>query len=287
MRRLRAYLDRQVCRHPPSSCPKSNRAQGRRNSLFARWRCGRNRTAVETRGRGICSNRRYRSASPVSSALSPALPVRDKRPRFRASPSCRDPAEPPSRQTGNYGSRVRSPASRRRPRRWSTGQSFSAPKGHLYHVSPTPRPLAALPVGTSNIINVPIMGRCFVSCTNRYLIPSSISPKPKARGPTPAGVKAGIVFRQNRRGGNDDVDVDIGKSSPVELQGRPKYVGFHRGAIRSREHIELVVSEFNWLRIVCLKRRTGQCRRRSRNQQGKRREHSYCGDLAHPATSFH
>ena len=78
MRRLRAYLDRQVCRHPPSSCPKSNRAQGRRNSLFARWRCGRNRTAVETRGRGICSNRRYRSASPVSSALSPALPVRDK-----------------------------------------------------------------------------------------------------------------------------------------------------------------------------------------------------------------
>ena len=287
MRRLRAYLDRQVCRHPPSSCPKSNRAQGRRNSLFARWRCGRNRTAVETRGRGICSNRRYRSASPVSSALSPALPVRDKDLGSERHLLAEIPLNQPAgkRETTVAGCVHQRHAAA--PVSGPRAKAFLHPKGTLYHVSPTPRPLAALPVGTSNIINVPIMGRCFVSCTNRYLIPSSISPKPKARGPTPAGVKAGIVFRQNRRGGNDDVDVDIGKSSPVELQGRPKYVGFHRGAIRSREHIELVVSEFNWLRIVCLKRRTGQCRRRSRNQQRKRREHSYCGDLAHPATSFH
>ena len=73
------------------------------------------------------------------------------------------------------------------------------------------------------------------------------------------GGEAGIVRRKNRRGGNDDVEVNVGKSAPVELQGRPNRVGFHGGAVRRSECIELVVPEINWLRIVGLKRRTGQC----------------------------
>src|SRR5579872_6713753 len=70
---------------------------------------------------------------------------------------------------------------------------FCTQIGTLYHVLPTPKPLEALPVGSSNMTNVPICGRRLVSCTNRYLIPVSISPKPSALGPVPAGANCGLL----------------------------------------------------------------------------------------------
>jgi hypothetical protein len=69
---------------------------------------------------------------------------------------------------------------------------FWTQTGSLYHVFPTPSPRAALPEGISNITKVPIIGRFFVSCTNLYLTPSSISSIPNARGPTPAGARLGL-----------------------------------------------------------------------------------------------
>ena len=127
MPRLWACCDRQVDLHPPFG-PTSNRAPDTHSSPFARPRCGRNRTITETRDRETCSNRPHRPTSPASSAAWQVPPARDKRFRFPVLLSCRDPAAPASPQTGNYDSRALSPASHRRPRKWSTDQSFSASK---------------------------------------------------------------------------------------------------------------------------------------------------------------
>ena len=82
--------------------------------------------------------------------------------------SCRCRVAPASQQMDSFDSRSHAPRGRRaflRPRRtWSTGPKlFCAQSGTLYHVLPTPKPLAALPVGSSNMTNVPICGRCLLS----------------------------------------------------------------------------------------------------------------------------
>lgn len=67
---------------------------------------------------------------------------------------------------------------------------------------------------------------------------------------------ARIVGRKNRGRRGDDMQVNVGQSSPVELQGRPRSVGLERRAVSRTEGIELVISEVDRLRIVRLKGRT-------------------------------
>ena len=66
----------------------------------------------------------------------------------------------------------------------------------------------------------------------------------------------------------------VGKRSPVELDGRPKGVVFTMGAVSSRKYIDLVVSDFDGIRIVCLKRRTRQGSRGNGKHYGKGPQYS-------------
>src|ERR1022692_1357040 len=63
-------------------------------------------------------------------------------------------------------------------------QLFWAHTGSWYHVRPFPSPRAPSPVASSARGKIPIWGRKSVSSRNRYLTPSSVSPKPEAH-PSP------------------------------------------------------------------------------------------------------
>src|SRR5208282_2299576 len=71
--------------------------------------------------------------------------------------------------------------------------------------------------------------------------------------PNSAGGKLEIVRRQDGRDGNDDVKMNVGKSS-IKLNGRARRVRFNRRAVRRGERIKLVIPKVNRLRVVSLKR---------------------------------
>ena len=70
--------------------------------------------------------------------------------------------------------------------------------------------------------------------------------------------EGGIVGRKDGRGGNNDVEVHVGKSSPIELERGAERVGFHGRTVRCCERVELIVSEVNGFGVVRLEGRAGE-----------------------------
>src|ERR1035441_3412716 len=78
--------------------------------------------------------------------------------------------------------------------------------------------------------------------------------------------------------------MNVGKGTPIEFKSGAESIGFNRSAVGRSEHIELVMSEINWLRIICLKRRTGDRGRRKERQPYKCPAQTHGSTHVHPAT---
>ena len=97
----------------------------------------------------------------------------------------------------------------------------------------------------------------------------------KRPGPGAGRSVAGIVRRKDGRLRNDEMQLHIRHSAPVELDCRPDRVGLNRSAVRGCERIELVMPEVYRFGIVGLKRRT--CTRRGAEcQQGRQKDRNFC-----------
>ena len=66
-----------------------------------------------------------------------------------------------------------------------------------------------------------------------------------------------VVRWQGRGGGNDDVQVNVGKSAPIELDRGAFGVGFETRPVGTRESIEFVMLVVDGLGVVGLKGRAG------------------------------
>src|SRR6185437_2633376 len=100
-------------------------------------------------------------------------------------------------------------------------QLFCTHTGSFHQTFPSPNPFAEAPVGTSIIVNVPIIGLYFVSFTERNFTPISVSPTPHARPPTPAPEYRGLLYGKIAAAGNTIWNCVLGKMPQLNSSAGP------------------------------------------------------------------
>ncbi len=118
--------------------------------------------------------------------------------------------------------------------------------GILYQTLPMPSPLSALPVGISNIVNVPICGTCLLSLIQAIFAPNSMSVSPNSAGPTPLDAYLGLFSGATNQDGSIAWSCTRGNAPQLNSKAGPTESIFHRCSVRAGKYVELIVVQVDW-----------------------------------------